>query len=559
MSSPSAEIDHGEPHELGCTDPALLLTLADPASYGGAPVVVRETHASWVFVAGERAYKIKKPVALGFLDYSTLERRRSACAEEVRVNQQLAPGIYLGVRAIVRTKTGFAFAPDDQAAGAVEYAVEMRTFDEADTLAGLIASQALTSEHLEVVAARVAAFHRGAPTVAGGDAAQVLGVWQRNLVDLRQASQALEEFPVHLAERFAEVFVRLHEGEIEQRRVAGLVRDVHGDLRCEHVLVTPEVRVVDRIEFDPSLRHTDIACDLAFLTMDLEAHDQNWAAEAVVSGYRDCGMDAGSDALLSFYGANRALIRATVDLVGASEHDGERRIALLARARSKLALAERLCWRARAPVAIVVCGPAGSGKSTFASELSKHSGFEVLSSDAIRKSELGLHATDRAAPEHYSHGVTHHTYELLASQAHELIDHGSGVIVDATCRSRAERSTLLGRLSRTGVPRLVVRCEVPLEVALARAARREHDPARVSDAGPQIVAEQYRSFQQLEELAPEDVLGLDTRRPLKTQVCEVTSAIDRLLMTRAGATATDRHTVIHDQRAVARPQARSVP
>jgi len=538
VRSAPAQNDRGESDRLGRTDPALLQTLADPATYGGVPVAVHETHASWVFVASERAYKIKKPVALGFLDYSTLERRRSACAEEVRVNQDLAPGIYLGVRAIVRTRTGFAFAPNDQALEAVEYAVEMRSFDDADTLAGLIASEALTSEHLEAVARRVAAFHRSAPTVAGGDAAQVLGVWQQNLLDLRQASRALE-FPVYLAERFAEMFVRLHEGEIEQRRAAGCVRDGHGDLRCEHVLLTPDVRIVDRIEFDASLRHTDIACDLAFLTMDLEAHDQRWAAETLVSAYRDSGMDAGSDALLSFHCARRALIRATVDLVGASEHEGERRASLLAKVRSKLALAERLCWRARAPLAIVVCGPAGSGKSTLAAELSRHSGFEVLSSDAIRKSEVGLHATERAAPEHYSHRVNHHTYELLAGQARELIDHGSGVIVDATCRSRVERSTLLGRLSRTGAPRLVVRCEVPIEVALARAARREHDPARVSDAGPQIVAKQYRSFQQLEELAPEDVLGVDTRRPLRTQVYEVTSAIDRLLMTRAGANATD--------------------
>ncbi len=539
MSSSPAKIDRGGYDRLGSTDPALLLTLADPTTYG-APVAVHETHASWVFVAGERAYKIKKPVALGFLDYSTLERRRSACAEEVRVNQELAPGVYLGVRAIVSTETGFAFAPSDQAPEAIEYAVEMRSFDEADTLAGLIASQALTPEHLEAVARRVAAFHRNAPTAAGGDAAQVLGAWQQNLLDLRKASQGLVEFPVHLAERFAEMFVRLHEGEIEQRRTAGLVRDVHGDLRCEHVLLIPDVHVVDRIEFDASLRHTDIACDLAFLTMDLEAHDQRWAAETLVQAYRDSGMNAGSDALLSFYGAHRALIRATVDLVGASEHDGEYRAALLAKVRSKLALAERLCWRARAPLAIVVCGPAGSGKSTLAAELSKCSGFGVLSSDAIRKSELGLHATDRAAPEHYSHRVTRHTYELLACQAHELIDHGSGVIVDATCRSRVERSTLLGRLSRTGAPRLVVRCEVPLDVARSRAARREHDPARVSDAGPQIVAEQYRSFQPLEELAPEDVLGLDTRLALRAQVCEVTSAIDGLLMTHTAATATDR-------------------
>ncbi len=213
---------------LASTDPELLLTLADPATYGGVPVVVHETHASWVFVAGERAYKIKKPVALGFLDYSTLERRRSACAEEVRVNQELAPGIYLGLHAIVRSKTGFAFAPNDQASEAVEYAVEMRSFDEADTVAGLIASRALTPEHVDAVAGSLAAFHRDAPTVPGGDAAQVLGVWQRNLLDLRQANQASVEFPVHLAERFGEMFVRMHEGEIERRRAAGLVRDGTG-------------------------------------------------------------------------------------------------------------------------------------------------------------------------------------------------------------------------------------------------------------------------------------------------------------------------------------------
>ncbi len=538
MRSASARIDCSKSERLRSTDPALLSTLADPGTYGGVPVVVHETHASWVFVAGERAYKIKKPVALRFLDYSTLERRRNACAEEVRVNQDLAPGIYLGVRAIVSTDTGFAFAPDDQDPDAVEYAVEMRRFDEADTLAGLIASQALSAEHLESVAVRLAAFHRSATTVTGGTAAEVLDVWRRNLLDLRQVSQALD-LPVQLAEHFGEMFVRSHEGEIEQRRVAGLVRDVHGDLRCEHVLLTPDVRVVDRIEFDPSLRHTDIASDLALLTLDLEALDQRWAAETLVSAYRDSGMDAGSDALLGFYGAHRALIRATVDLVGASEHDGEPRAALLARAQSMWALAERLCWRTRAPLAIVVCGPAGSGKSTLAAELSKRSGFEVLSSDAVRKSQVGLHATDRAAPEHYSHRGTHHTYELLASRAHELMVQGSGVIVDATCRSRVERSTLLGRLSRTGAPRFVVRCEVPLEVALARAARREHDPARVSDAGPQIVAEQYRSFQPLEELAPEDVLGVDTRRALRTQVVEVTSGVDRLLLTRAGATPAD--------------------
>ena len=409
----------------------------------------------------------------------------------------------------------------------------MRTFDEADTLAGLIASRTLALADVEAVARSLAAFHRSAPAVAGGDKAHVLRMWERNLLELRSAGQGLE-FPVRLAEGFAEMFVQLHGDEIERRRATGMVRDGHGDLRCEHVLLYPRVRVVDRIEFDPALRRTDIACDLAFLTMDLEAHDQHWAAAALVSLYRDGGMDAGSDALISFFGAHRALVRTTVDLLSASEHDGERRAALLSKARSMWALAERLCWRARAPLAIVVCGPAASGKSTLAAELCRRSGFAVVSSDAIRKSEAGLGATDRAAPEHYSHGFTHHIYELLATRTQELVNEGGGVIVDATCRSRVERSMLLGRLARTGVPRLAVRCHVPLDVALARVARREHDPTRVSDAGPQVVVEQHRSFQELDELPPGGLLRLDTQLPLAAQAFEVTRAIDGLLMSRAG-------------------------
>ncbi|HEY4895969.1 MAG TPA: hypothetical protein VII01_07745, partial [Solirubrobacteraceae bacterium] len=164
MSSSSAQ--HGRFARTGDVAPALLRALSNPATYGCAAVDVHETHASRVFVAGGRAYKVKKPVAFGFLDYSTLGRRHRACVEEVRINQELAPGLYVGVRAIVRTEMGYAFAPpNEEAAGAVEYAVEMRSFDESDTLSGLIRSEALTAEHLEAVARRLAEFHRTAPAV----------------------------------------------------------------------------------------------------------------------------------------------------------------------------------------------------------------------------------------------------------------------------------------------------------------------------------------------------------------------------------------------------------
>ncbi len=528
MSSSMAPIDRGKPSRRGASDPALLAALADRATYGGqAPVAVHETHASWVFVTDGRAYKIKKPVALGFLDYSSLARRRAACREEVRVNSELAPGLYLGVRAIVRSATGFELAPE-RAQGAVEYAVEMRSFREADTLAGQIASGGLSSEQLAAVARRLAAFHRTAHVVAGGGVGEVSATWQENVRELADGGRATG-WQVDLAAGFAEAFVRAHGREIEARRRAGLVRDGHGDLRCEHVLVAPTVRVLDRVEFDPSLRHTDVACDMAFLTMDLEARGQRWAADELISAYRGEGVDPGGEALLSFYAAHRALVRAKVGLIAAGECDGGRRVEQLAQAQAMWALGERLCWRARAPVAIVLCGSAASGKSTLAAELSRRSGLPVLSSDVLRKSAAGLAVTERAAPEHYSDRFTHTTYEVLGLEAQRTLARDHGVIVDATCRSRDDRALLLERLCGSSLTRLVVRCRVPLPVALERVERRMRDAGRVSDATPEIVAEQYRSFEALHELPCGSVLELDTERPLDEQVAEVTRAVDRSL------------------------------
>ena len=328
------------------------------------PVAVHETHASWVFVAGDRAYKVKKPVALGFLDYSTLALRHGACREEVRVNQELAPGIYLGVRAIVRTPHGLCFAAEDTP-GAVEYAVEMHSFREGDTFAGLIAAGSLTRAHVDAVARLLADFHRSAAVVADWGPDRVLAVWRSNVGELQGMGHPAG-WRLDIVAAFGETFVKRHALELRRRALLGLARDGHGDLRCEHVLAGPTVRVVDRIEFDPQLRRTDVACDLAFLAMDLEAHGQRWAARELVSAYRHAGISPGGEALRSFYAAHWALVRAKVALIAAAEHDGESGAEQLRAAQQLWSLSERLCWRARAPLAIVICGPAASGKSTLA-------------------------------------------------------------------------------------------------------------------------------------------------------------------------------------------------
>ncbi|HVA19849.1 MAG TPA: AAA family ATPase [Solirubrobacteraceae bacterium] len=521
---PTAQLD---PSRKQCGDPAVLRALAEPAMYRGhPPVAVHETHASWVFVVVDRAYKVKKPVALGFLDYRTLSHRHTACREEARVNQELAPGIYLGVRAILRTPDGLCFAAEDTP-GAVEYAVEMQSFHGADTMEGMIAAGTLTPAHIQDIARRLASFHGSAPRVAGGGPSHVLQTWQTNIQELCRLEDPTRRWDLGVAEHFGEAFVNAHAREIEQRVSDGHVRDGHGDLRCEHVLVRPAIRVVDRIEFDPALRHIDVAADLAFLTMDLEAHGQAWAARELVDAYVQAGGSAGSEALRSFYAAHRALVRAKVTLLDAAEHESSARVARLERAERLWALAERLRWRARRPLAIVVCGPAASGKSVLASELARRSEMEVVSSDAVRKRLAHLDEHEPARAEHYSARFTRATYEQLGDDALLALRRNDAVIVDATCRSRDDRALLLSRLRRVGVTHLVVRCEVPLELAVQRATRRLHDPLRVSDATPQVAEEQFRAFEELDELPEGSVLRLDTAQTLDTQIAEVTRAVDR--------------------------------
>jgi aminoglycoside phosphotransferase family enzyme/predicted kinase len=505
----------------------MLQALASPATYRGhPPVTLHQTHASWVFVAGERAYKVKKPVALSFLDYSTLARRHEACREEVRVNQELAPGLYLGVRAIVRCPMGFRLAPEG-APNAVEYAVEMRSFHEEDTMAGLIATGSLTREHVAATARLLANFHRSAPVAGDSGPDRVLAMWSRNIEELQRIDHP-EQWRLGVVAAFGEAFISAHEPELRRRALEGLMRDGHGDLRCEHVLTTPTVRIVDRIEFDPGLRHTDIACDLAFLAMDLEAHGQPWAARELHRAYSDGGMDLGGETLRSFYAAHWALVRAKVALITAAEHSGEGSAAQLRQAWQLWSLSERLCWRARTPRAIVICGPSASGKSVLAAELSRRSDMPVVSSDAVRKRLAHLAPSQPARAEHYTAGFTRATYERLGRDALFALRRGGGVIVDATCRSRRDRAPLLAMLRRAGPTPAFVRCEVPLGLAMQRAARRLHDSQRVSDATPRIAAEQFRTFEELTELPLHTVLRLDTSRPLDAQVAEVALAVDRL-------------------------------
>jgi aminoglycoside phosphotransferase family enzyme len=385
----------------------------------------RETQAAWVFLAGDRAYKVRKPAQMDFPGFGTLEQRRLACLEELRVNRELASSIGLRVRAMV-PRLGSMVLADEGARGTVEYAIEMRRFDEARTMASLVQRGLLTDEQVAAVATRLAAFHARAARSSSRDRVlAVMRAGQRNVRELLALTGEDMTRVVQAAARFADAFLLAHGHEIAARADAGFVRDGHGDLRAAHVVFDEPLAIIGRGELDPRRREIDVAQDLAGLVMDLERIGARRGADLLVQCYWDAGGELCSPELLAFYGAQRALVRAKAELLRARQPgDGA-----AARAAELLDEAQRLAWRARGPMVPVTGGPRADGESPLAAELARRSGFEVLSS-----SELVHDAHPRACRE-------------LGERARELIADGHAVIVDvplASPRLRAEFAEGLG-------------------------------------------------------------------------------------------------------------------
>src|SRR5690242_13086845 len=407
--------------------------LSRPGFYPHRPsgVTIRETHSSCVFLAGDLAYKLKKPVRLGFLDYSDKATRRRLCGDEVRLNRRLAPDLYLGVRALVEREDGRLVLGEVDDARAVDYLVEMRRFDERRTLASLVERGVAGEQEIRAVARLLARFHAAAeplPAVDPGDA--VRRATGETFASLhRLAPEALARELV-AAEEFTAAYLVSHRRMLLDRATTGLVRDGHGDLRAEHVVLEDPIAIVDCLEFDPALRQIDVAEDLAFLTMDLTRLGASPLASTLVAAYRDAGGEPGEPGLLAFHAAQRAWVRAKVELLSGRE-DG---------ARAYLRLGRRYSWQARGPLVLVVCGTSGSGKSHLAAALAELSGSTVVSSDVVRKELAGIEPAETARGEHYSAGFSRRTYRRLGELAAEELERYGLVIVDATFRRRSERA-----------------------------------------------------------------------------------------------------------------------
>lgn len=494
-------------------------------------VEIRETHISWLFLTAERAFKLKKPLVLDFVDYGTPARRHVMCREEVRLNARLAPEIYLDVRAVVDTGQELRIVDENDPA-AVDYLVEMRRYVDRQTLSAGVLDGRLLADVMPAVARVLAEFHAACPVTT--DQRGAIAV-QRELDENLAGLLALLDTPavrrrVHRLGAFLRTWADRHDDLLRRRGEAGRVREGHGDLRAEHIILTPAISIVDCVEFDAGLRTLDVADDLAFLVMDLCASGAEAFARQLMAEYRRAGGDCGPDALVWFFAVHRALVRAKVELVRAAQPSAAPRVRADARARANrlLMVAEQCTWHARGGLALVVCGAPASGKSYVCAALSAGSGLGILSSDVVRKRLAGLPAHARAPLETYRPEVNYRTYQELGRLAALAVSRDGVVVVDATFRHGADRAAFAESFA-DAAPVWFVQCLAPARVLAQRAAARDQDPDRLSDASADIVARERDAFEPLDEVSAAAHLTLRTDRAPEAVIADLEALLNQRL------------------------------
>jgi aminoglycoside phosphotransferase family enzyme/predicted kinase len=498
----------------------LVERLRSPSCYShpAAAVSVLETHISWVVLAGDFAYKFKKPVRLDFVDFSTPGLRQRYCEEELRLNRRTAPDLYLAVVPV----TGTPDAPVVGGSGvAIEHAVKMRRFPQEALLDRVARAGALTVAHVDAFARSVARFHanvaRAGGNVAFGSPAEVLAEATGNftlleeideLPDTRAPRQELRAWTGHECARLEET--------ITHRRRDGFVRECHGDLHLGNVaLIAAEPVAFDAIEFNEALRWIDVMNEVAFPVMDLVHHGLPRLAHRFLDTYLEATGDYAGLAVLRFYLVYRAMVRAKVSCIRAHQAgvaDGVRERSAAAY-RGHLDLAGRLA-RPAAPALVAMHGLAGSGKSSVAQELVEALGAVRLRSDVERKRLHGLeaHARTGSAPGAglYTAAADRLTYARLAELAGECLAAGYPVVVDATFLSRSWREAFRDIARDRSARFALVGCTAPLELLRARVESRSREGADASEAGLAVLERQLAGVEPLGDDELPDAVLVDT-------------------------------------------------
>jgi uncharacterized protein len=502
--------------------PQHLCALLKPQAYSHpvGEVQLIETHISWVLLAGEFAYKIKRPVRYAFIDLRDPERRKFLCEEEIRLNRRFAPELYLEVSHIT-SEDGRARIGGE--GPVVEYAVRMRRFDGEDALDRLLAHLQVGHEELEAFGRQLANIHAELPAAPTGSTwgrpAAIRALVARNLDECAEAARAFgaEDAVIALRSPLQECLALAAE-TMAARRASGHIRECHGDLHSRNV-VRLGTRLVpfDCLEYEPAFRWIDVADEVAFLASDLCARERPLHAHAFVSGYLAESGDYNACRLLRLYEAHRALIRAKVAALSAKDSGAHSELEALRQEHGKLvALASRRLAQ-HAPVLLLVYGLSGSGKTWLARQLAERLPAVHVRSDVERKRRAGLDALARSrsgvAAGLYSSRMSAQVYDDLARAAEDILSGGLTAIIDATFPRREQRTRFAEIGGRVGALVRLIYCEAPVHTLRARIAARAASGTDPSEADESVLDWQLSHFELPRPEERVEAIRIQTAKP----------------------------------------------
>lgn len=500
----------------------LIEFLCNRDSYEHRPDKVEhiQTHASDIFIVSPYVYKVKKPVNLGFLDFSTLQRREFFCEREVELNRRLCDDIYLGVESICEKNSGFCFNGEGKV---VEYAVKMRQLDDRYFLKNLLKEDKAEKEDFIRVVEKLERFYReqevSREVEENGKPVHVMESVDDNVKTSSDYIGKTISAPVYGAiDRFNTKFFEEKNDLFLSRIEEGFIKDCHGDLHLEHINICPEsICIYDCIEFNDKFRHIDIASDIAFLSMDLDFKGHPAFSDLCVREISERMNDSSMYELLDFYKCYRAFVRGKVESIksGEDEVPEQERESSLEKAGQYFRLALKYALFGSRPCVIVVFGVIGTGKSTVANLISEELGAAVYSSDRTRKEITGKEPTERVkegvGKGIYSPEITEKTYREIINRGFDNLGFRGVSVIDATFSKKEWRDKVREEAEETDTPCYFVETTIPENVIRERLTKREKKGDSVSDAGVDLLDKFLKGYEDPSELADDNYIRVDTR------------------------------------------------
>lgn len=510
---------------------ALVQQMSQPSFYPEptSRVEVVQTHISCIFLTDQFAYKVKKSVDFGFLDFTTLEKRRHFCKREVTLNSRLSPQAYLGVVEIHEKDRVYSLEGPGEV---VEVAVKMVRLPRERMLREVLRRGEAGTQTFAAIARTLAEFHREAFT---SPEIQLIKRLKGVRFNCEENFQQTEKYIDTLVSDETFNFIRTSTDLFFQRKAplfarrasSGRVVDGHGDLHLDSICVTDPVTIFDCIEFNERFRVLDVAEEVAFLAMDLEFSGYPELAAAFVDAYVAASADTEMLDLLSFYKAYRAYVRAKIHSFQIDDPliPADRKAAISETARLYYELAARYASDFNPQRLIITCGLTGTGKSTLARKLGERCAVQVVSSDNVRKELLGIDPHER----HYDafgHGVyapaiTEKTYAAMVARAESLLMLGHSAILDGCFAKREQRAAVAALAHKLRLPFMVLECRAPEGLVQKRLNGREGKGQSVSDGRWEIYQKQLQTFEYPTEIPEEQRLVLDRSRPADTLIEEL--------------------------------------